>query len=415
MQSDSFSVYFFLRKGQKDKKKCKIYCRVLVGRIKSDFATSCAVEPNRWDKASGKVKGNNSVNDELVEIEAQIRATRRRLIDNEIFFDAKTIVEYYKGNKSTRVYILEFFQGKIDRLFSEAGEKQTANRKNFITAFGHLKSFLKVIYNKNDILFQNIDLALLHDLDHYLMNVYIMFDKKNEGKNKYDKKHMCRNSANKIHARLKTVLNDAISKEIININPYTKGFKIKHEKTHREFLTLKEVDDVRRLDFSNNKRLNMIRDFFLFSVYTGLRFSDAASLTMNKIVKEESSDGYIQFIMGKTKELVTIPILPVTKEIIEKYKNDPAREIKGLVLPKYSNQKINKGLHEIMKKLEIKKKITHHNARHTFATIALNNGLPLEIVQKLCGHTDIKTTGIYAKIQHQYLHDSFTDKMSDVF
>lgn len=405
MQSDSFSVYFFLRKGLSDKKKWKIYCRVLVDRIKSDFSTSCVIEPSKWDNSSGKVKGNNGVNDELVDIESKIRSTRRRLIDNDILFDAKAIVEYYKGNKSTKVYILEFFQNKIDRLFSEAGEKQTANRKNYITAFGHIKAFLQNSYNRNDMLIQNIDLEILQDLDHYLMNVYVM----------YDEKHMCRNSANKIHARLKAVLHDAISKEIININPYSKGFKLKHEKTHREFLTLKEVDDVRKLDFSNNKRLNMIRDFFLFSVYTGLRFSDAANLTMNEVFEEESGDGYIQLIMGKTKEPVTIPILPVTKKIIEKYKNDPAREIKGLVLPKYSNQKINKGLHEIMKKLEINKKITHHNARHTFASIALNNGIPLEIVQKLCGHTDIKTTGIYAKIQHQYLHDSFTDKMRDIF
>ena len=88
MQSDSFSVYFFLRKGLSDKKKWKIYCRVLVDRIKSDFATSCAIEHSKWDKASGKVKGNNVVNDELVDVESKIRSTRTRLIDNGISFDA---------------------------------------------------------------------------------------------------------------------------------------------------------------------------------------------------------------------------------------------------------------------------------------------------------------------------------------
>jgi site-specific recombinase XerD len=119
---------------------------------------------------------------------------------------------------------------------------------------------------------------------------------------------------------------------------------------------------------------------------------------MSDIIRDENEVSIISIRMGKTDDYVQIPLVEEAKEIVEKYSNSPDREILNFVLPRIKNQKINFHLKTIGNTVGIQKTITHHVARHTFATRALNRGIPIEVVQKLLGHTDLKTTQIYAKM-----------------
>jgi integrase len=145
--------------------------------------------------------------------------------------------------------------------------------------------------------------------------------------------------------------------------------------------------------------LDRVKDIFLFSCYTGLAYSEIERLSTDHLVKDPDGETLIKINRKKTNVGVIVPLLPQAAAIIKKYEDDPLANYKGTLLPVTSNQKINAFLKEIAVLCDISKNLTFHMARHTFAaTVTLSNGVPIETVSKILGHTSIKTTQIYGKI-----------------
>lgn len=133
--------------------------------------------------------------------------------------------------------------------------------------------------------------------------------------------------------------------------------------------------------------------------YTGLAYADIKKLKRSELIIGIDGKLWIKTLRKKTESSSRIPLLPVAKEILERYEKDPECTISDKVFPVKSNQKVNAYLKEIATICNIRKNLTFHIARHTFATtITLNNGVPIETVSKMLGHTSIKTTQIYAKV-----------------
>ena len=254
-----------------------------------------------------------------------------------------------------------------------------------------------------NILISEIDFAFIEEYDHFMIVNYT----DNYGKS------IVRNTINKHHTRLRTILHNAVKEDLIVKNPYI-NFPLKNNKTHREYLTIEEINEIKDNDLGGNKSLQHVRDFFLFSVFTGLRYNDAYNLKMDNIKTDSNGNKIIQIIMEKTDDKINIPLLDEAHVIIKRYENDPAREVFGYVLPRYSNQKLNAYLKAITEICGIQKNITHHVGRHSFATLALNKNIPIEVVQKLLGHSDIKTTQIYAKMMTQTIVTEM-QKMNNAF
>ena len=153
-------------------------------------------------------------------------------------------------------------------------------------------------------------------------------------------------------------------------------------------------------------RLDQTRDIFVFSCYTGLSYAEVYDLTDDNIVTGLDGKLWIHGQRRKSKEWFKVPLLPQAKAIVDKYENHPLAQANGKVLPVYTNQKTNSYLKEIASLCEISKNSTFHLARHTFATtITLANGVPIELVSKMLGHTNLRTTQIYAKVVEQKLSD----------
>ncbi len=225
--------------------------------------------------------------------------------------------------------------------------------------------------------------------------------------------HIGHNTTMKYITIFKKIIIIAMSNDWLKKDPFT-NFKITVKKTERPFLSEEELNTLIHKKFTI-QRLELVKDSFLFSCFTGLAHSDLKKLTPENIKIGSDGNKWVMINRTKTDGSSHIPILPIPEMLIEKYKNHPYCLDKGVLLPVLSNQKMNAYLKEIADICGIDKKLTSHIARHTFATtVTLNNDVPIETVSKMLGHSSIKMTKIYAKLldkkvgrDMEHLHKKF--------
>jgi len=210
---------------------------------------------------------------------------------------------------------------------------------------------------------------------------------------------LANSTINKTHGFFRTIINQALEEDYIKRNPY-KRFKLKKTEAKIQYLSKHELSRIENLDLSSSPHLDLARDIFIFSVYTGLRFGDATSLKTDNLIYENGDLKYFyKRKQEKTGNPVENPLFPQVKAIIHKYTDTPERQVNNLILPKLSNDKVNKHLKIIGKLANVKSELHHHIARHTCATtVLLENDVNLEEVKEWLGHVDIRSTMVYAKV-----------------
>ncbi len=266
--AESFSLKFYLNKSKFKGKQYKIYARLIIDRQKSELATNYYLEEDKWDNSKGRAKKNVIINDELSEIEANINRIRRKLLDEGKHVSSKIIVQYLKGEKKEKRYLIEYLDEHIQEM--KLKDEHAENTYNHYTSSRNIYAeFLHKKLRTNDILLNLIDLDFVKKYDLYMISEY---------KDPRNHKNILRNTVNKHHSRLRTILHKAVREGFINVNPYT-NFQLKNTPTNRKYLTIEQVDAIKAIDFSNNKTLDQVRDFFLFSCSTSLRYKDAYNLT----------------------------------------------------------------------------------------------------------------------------------------
>ena len=183
------------------------------------------------------------------------------------------------------------------------------------------------------------------------------------------------------------------------------NYKFQLREVEREFLSQAEIQAITDKSFAST-RLDQVRDIFLFCCFTGLAYADVKKLSKCHLVTGIDGGKWIKINRTKTDTRSSIPILPIPQSILDKYSNYPKCVADNLLLPVYSNQKMNEYLKEIATVCEINKTITFHIARHSFATtITLTNNVPIESVSKMLGHKSIRTTQHYAKVIDKKVSD----------
>jgi site-specific recombinase XerD len=264
---------------------------------------------------------------------------------------------------------------------------KTGTMKNYFTTERYLQKFLWKKKRVKDIYLKQLNFRFITDFEHYLRTY----------KNSKKQLMLSNNGVMKHLERFKKMINLAIKLEWMDKNPFSQ-FQLKYDKYDRAFLNERELKLLETTEFTS-ERLQKIKDCFVFSCYTGLSYIDVKELTENNIAKGIDNNNWIYTKREKTDELVKIPILPKAWAILEKYKEKKEEDDTSNLLPISSNQKTNTYLKEIIKDCGIHKNISFHVARHTFATtVMLSNGVPIETVSKLLGHTKLSTTQIYARV-----------------
>lgn len=365
--------------------KYPVYARCVMDGRRIELSTSILVDMNDWDKSRQEIAGNSEeiriLNNRLLKFVSGIYDIYNQLEAGVNGFDIYTIKEKITGVKS-KDYFIELFENTIASIEKKLGKGYTEGTlKHYRTTLKRLKGFVKEFYLRKDIEITRVDYTFLNSFDIYLKSSH----------------NIGANTVWGYHRHLKKVLNDAVAMELIIRNPY-ENYKVKRGDANRDFLTLKEIQKMerKRIDI---ERLAIVRDVFIFACYTGLSYSDIAKLSYHHIHKGDDGEDWIIIDRNKTNNRCRIPLLPNARKILKKYKDYAWNESKGLLLPVRSNQKMNVYLKELADICKIKKNLSMHVARHSFATsVTLANGVPIETVSKMLGHTSLKTTQTYARI-----------------
>lgn len=364
-----------------------IYLRVTINGKRFEVTTGRYLEPSRWSAATGRAKGNSeearSLNAYLDTLRSKVYACQKTILSDGLPVNIYTFREEWIGKEKEPVKMLiEIFE-EHNRQFKELVGKVYAEKTyaKFYTTVLALKAFIQSKYNRQDFPIEQLSHQFISDFAFYL---------KSERKLKH-------NSCNDYIKKLKKVVRSCVANGWLQRDPFF-AYKIKNKETRPVFLTAAELQAIQEKQFSS-ERLCHVKDIFLFCCYTGLAYCDVKKLKRSELIQGVDGELWVSTDRQKTGTHSHIPILPAALNIISRYQDHPQCINDGRVLPVHSNQKMNSYLKEIADVCGITKPLSFHCARHTFATtVTLCNGVPIETVSRMLGHTNIKTTQHYARI-----------------
>ncbi len=364
--------------------KCPIYVRCTLNNQRFELTTGIFVLPESWSDKKQQINGRKEetkiLNNRLDKICMRVQDVYNQFESKGESFSALKVKNKLLG-VSDEMGVLKILDGIINGIEVRVGNDYSEGTlKHYKTTRERLAEFFKTKFGKNDLSLSMVDFNFLNSFDLYLKAEYCLKP----------------NTALTYHKHLKKVLNTAVAMNLISVNPYS-SFKLNRNETHRDYLTIHELEQIRNKDV-NTTRMEIIRDVFVFASYTGLGYAELKKLNKNHIQKGNDGEEWIIIDRNKTDIRCRIPLLPQAKGILHKYEDYPMNR-KGILLPVHSNQKMNEYLKELADICGISKTLSMHVARHTFATsVTLSNGVPIETVSKMLGHTSLKTTQIYARI-----------------
>lgn len=376
-----------------------VYLRVTIDGTRSEISTKVYVDPAKWDDRKSQIKGRDPVDirnnkilfdfttqiydalDELKNRRFDITAANIKLAITGDLFQKTTVIEVYKQ-------YLEYLQVRIGSDFSPSSYEIHK------TTFDQVLEFLQ--HEKKE----HIAIDEFSNPNFHRFEVYLKKYKENQHNTVYKKIE-----------RFRSMFKWAYEMEIID-KDISRRFKIKKQKKELIFLTCEELESMKALEISI-ERLEVIRDIFVFMCYTGFAFKEVEALKLEHMSRNiKGGYGLIMTRQKTQKNIPEIPLLPEALELIGKYEKHPKRIREKKLFPVPANQKFNAYLKELADLAKIEKNITTHTARKTFATtIALRNGMSMEVLSKLLGHSSTRITQeSYAEMQQDRIKDEF-DKL----
>ena len=381
---NTFTVIFFTRKSRSNPEQLSIYVRITVNGKRAEISLKRSVPCTEWDSAKTKGRGGlpkiRALNSYLDEVYNKLLQCHKQLLEEDKIISSDAIKSRYLGedeNSKTLLELIGYHNGNMVRVL------KAGTMKNYYTTEKYLRRFLTKKRKVNDMYLKQVNFRFITDFEHYLRDYK---DSK--------KQHAMNNNGVMKHLeRFKKIINLAVKLEWMAKNPFDQ-FQLKYDRYERHYLTERELELLENTHYTN-ERLERVKDCFIFSCYTGLSYIDVKELTVDQIARGIDNRHWIFTKREKTDETVKVPILPKAMDILEKYRDSQMETL----LPLSSNQKTNSYLKEIAMDCGIRKNLTFHVARHTFATtVMLSNGVPIETVSKLLGHTKLSTTQIYARV-----------------
>ena len=389
MKRDSFRVLFFLKKTRLLKNgEASVCMRITVNGTRVENNIRKSIDPALWSQAKETARGKSR---RACDLNTYIEEARIKLY--QIF------CELEQQNRPVTAHLLQelfFGQEKPEEVRTLLGTMQEHNDqcralvgtdyalitvRRYESCRRYLAELIRQRYGKEDLPLAEVNGELVRAFAFYLKT----------------EKGCQQNTVIRYMKCLKKITNLARANDWMAKDPFL-GIRFHEKEVVREFLTMDELQTIYRKEFPL-ERLTLVRDVFIFAAFTGLAFIDVQQLAPEHIVRDNNGNLWIRKPRQKTKNMCNIPLLDIPQEILRKYADHPTCRKKGVLLPVPCNQKMNSYLKEIADICMIRKNLTTHCARHSYATsVCLANGVSLENVAKMLGHSNIKMTQHYARV-----------------
>ena len=399
MVRSSFAILFFIRDSRVRKDgTTSIEVVLTVNGERCTFSTGKKVKSCNWDKNKQQVKGKDeeaqSLNNYLKAIKAKLYQKEAELLDRGFIITADLLRDAYFDK------VESIKERSLFEVFEEHNQEQEKMIGNGVSKATYwvsvytirlLREFVQQKYKREDLYLRELNLNFIQSFHSFL---------------RIDK-GMAQNSSTKHLKLLKKIINLSVANSYMAFNPFS-TYKVEREPVDIDFLDEEELRKIINFD-TPLPRLERAKDMFLFGCFTGLSYIDIKTLTPEHFEKDNAGRIWIKKRRVKTGVLSRIPLLPIAKLILDKYKGGEK------LLPIQDPADINKYLKDIAILCGINKRICFHTSRHTFAsTITLANNISLEVVSKMLGHTNTRMTAHYAKLIDKCIGEQM-DKLMDTF
>ncbi|OUQ52900.1 recombinase [Alistipes sp. An116] len=387
MERTTFGLLFYIRRDKTNKRgEAPVFMRLTINGERADASIKRFIEPHAWNSAKGKAnekcRGGKDLNLYLDAISANILRIQRDLELDKKEVSAQIILNRYLGKEqSDRHTLMEVFRAHNEKCRALSGISLAPGTViRYETTLRLTEEFLQKSYQKEDCYLDEVTNQFIEDFEFFLKTV----------------RRCCHNTTSKYLMNFKKIVRIALAKGWMKKDPFAQ-IRFHLDPVEREFLEKQELKAMLNKAISI-PRLAQVRDIFCFCCLTGLAFTDVQQLKEEHLVADIHGKIWIRKARQKTKNMCNIPLLDEAQKIIDRYRDHPYCQTHGVLLPVCSNQKMNSYLKELADICGIRKNLSTHCARHTFATLTLASGATIDNVAKMLGHANVNMTRRYAKV-----------------
>ena len=387
MARSTFKVLFYVNGSKEKDGIVPIMGRVTINGTVAQFSCKQTIPKTLWDAKGNRAKGKSAearnINLALDNIKAQIIKHYQRISDREAYVTAEMVRNAYQGVGSEYETLIKAFDKDCANFLKRVGkDRSIGTYKVMVRARNYVAAFIKSFYKRTDMSMLELTPDFIKEFAAYLTA-----------------ERGLKNATIWLNCMwLKGVVMRAHYNGLIPRNPFAQ-FHISPNVKEQEYLTEDEIKRIMAHEF-DNPTLALVRDLFIFACFTALSFVDMKELTTDEIV-EVNGEKWILSKRHKTNVPFQVKLLDIPLQIIERYKY--LSEDK-LVFGKINYWTMCKQLKKVMAECGIEKQISYHCARHTFGTLALSKGMPIESVSRVLGHTNIVTTHLQVQLLLLSLH-----------
>ena len=394
MKVEKFKVLLYLKKSGLDKSgKAPIMGRITVNRTMAQFGCKLSCTPNLWNPResllNGKSKEAVETNAKIEKLLLAVNAAFESLLERKQEFDATAVKDMLQGSMEKQMTLLKQFDRINEDLKSRVGiDRAEGTYSKYCYTRQILVEFIRERFKTEDIAFGQLYEQFIRDFQDYVL----------------EEKRQSLQSVRHYLALLKKVCRIAY-KEGHSERYFFCNFKLpKQEISAPKALTREEFVKVRDVEISVRRRpsLALTRDLFLFACYTGTAYADTVSVTRDNLFTGDDGNLWLKYHRKKNEYLARVKLLPEAIALLEKYKDD-SRET---LLPVQDYRVLRANMKSLRVLAGIRTDIVYHVGRHSFASlITLEEGVPIETISRMLGHTNIQTTQIYARVTPRRLFE----------
>ena len=395
MKTEKMKVLLYLKKSGLDKSgKAPIMGRITIGRSIAQFSCKLSCNPDLWNPRESRMDGKSreavKVNGSLENLLLSIQSAYQSLLTRGCSFDATDVKELFQGSVQTRCMLIERLDMLIQEKESHIGvDIRKESMASYHSTKIHLQEFIQKKYKVSDLAFSQLTENFIHEFQQYFL-----------GECGFQE-----SSFYNVATHLKTVCRLAYREGLADILLFDKVKISKGNKKLPKALDRGAFEKLKTLHFEDlEEEMETARDIFLFACYTGAAYCDLMELDKSHLVRDDEGSLWLKFNRHKTGMPCRVKLLPEAIRLMEKLHSDERETL----LPFMGYATYQSYLKALRLRAGISFPFTTHPARHTFATlITLEQGVPIETVSKMLGHSNVSMTERYAKVTPQKLFEEF--------